>query len=179
MPLRTLIAIIGLVLVCGSCGRRADEPLGSVGPAEAWLAENPRIQAALTWDAGDGHGPRPYASWSSGDRAALETAVDQARTGTMPALSDPPANLVASKLPDDAPAATAIASTDARALYFGYVGRSLMLEMTHALPWSILQYDSLDLAVLFDSRSFFRWESNVASTGVAGYAIYGASPCLV
>jgi hypothetical protein len=170
--MRNLISIIGLVLVSGSCGRGSEEPLGSAGPVETWLAENPRIEATLVWDAGDGHGPRPYTSWSSSDRAALEVAADQARAGTTPTLSDPPVNLVGTKLPDDAPAATAIASTDARGLYFGFVGRSLMLEMTHALPWSIAQYDSLDLAVLFDSRSFFRWESNVAKTGISGYAIY-------
>jgi len=170
--MRSLIAIIGLSVVCGSCANSPDEPGGSAGPAASWLTQNPRIAATLVWDAGDGHGPRAYASWSSADRTALETAVEQARTGSTPTLSDPPVNLVAGALAADAPAATAIAPTDARGLYFGFVGRSLMLEMTHALPWSIAQYDSLDLAVLFDSRSFFRWESNVAGTGVPGYAIY-------
>src|SRR5829696_877944 len=151
MKMRARLATIGFTLVCGSCGDAIDEPRGPAGSVEVWLAQNRRIAEALVWDAADGRGPRPYASWSSSDRAGLEVAVEQARTGATPTLADPPVNIVASKIPDDAPAATAITSTDARGLYFGYVGRSLMLEMTHALPWSIVQYDSLDLAVLLDS----------------------------
>jgi len=168
---RTILLLAGAALFAEACGG-IEDPHGAKGSAETWLADHPRIAAALVFDAGDGNGPKAYSAWSAADRAALEASVDQARSGTAPALMDPPLNVVASKLPATSPAVTAISTADARGLYFGYVGRSLMLEMTASLPWSIAQYDSTDLAVLLDSRSFFRWESNVANTALAGYAIY-------
>ena len=165
-----LVTLVAIATACG--GSPTDDgstPTG--GEVATWLRDNPKVAVALVWDAGDGQGAKPYTSWSEADKASLERAVANAKSGTEPALADPPPNLVATLLNPDGPAVTVLSATDARGLYFAHVGRSLMLEITQGLPWSIADYTPDDLAVLLDSRAFFLWKRNVAATQVSGYVI--------
>jgi hypothetical protein len=165
-----LLALAAMATACADGSKTVEPPTRSA--AAAWLQDHPRIADALVWDAGDGQGAKPFASWSTADKATLERAVADATNDTEPVLADPPVNLMANVLPVDAPAATVLSPSDARGLYFAHVGRSLMLEMTRTLPWSIADYAPADLAVLLDSRSSFLWRQNALGRGISGYAIY-------
>ena len=175
MVLRQRIGLLTtLVAAAAACGSTPTDggPSQASGEVATWLGGHRRVAESLVWDAGDGQGAQPYASWSTSDKAALERAVADAKSGAGPALADPPTNLVANLLGPDAPAVTVLSAGDARGLYFAHVGRSLMLEITHALPWSIADYTPAELEVLLDSRAFFLWKRNVAGTQVSGYAVY-------
>lgn len=164
------VALIGITLLSACSDGTTETP--NDGAVAAWLTSHPRIADALVWDAGDGRGARSYATWSANDKAALERAVSDATNGTEASLADPPENLVANRLGNESAAATVLSDSDARGLYFAHVGRSIMLEMTRGVPWSIADYAAADLAILLDSRSFFLWRRNAAGTGISGYAVY-------
>ncbi len=163
-------AFLMLSVATAGCSKSDSAMAPTPGTVAPWLQQHPALAAAVVWDEGDGSGPLPYPSWSSSNKAALEQAV--AVAAAEPPLADPPTNQVATLSGDDAPAVTVLSPGDARALYFASVGRSLMLEMTNGLPWSIANYSPTDLAVLLDSRAFFLYKKNVFGTSVSGYAVY-------
>jgi hypothetical protein len=172
---RSVSRAVGILLLlaagAAACGRRDVTTAPLIGNADSWLRVHPNVSSALVWE--DAGGAKSYVDWSAEDRALLERAVsDGSQGGGGALLADPPVNLAAPSLSDNAIATTVISTTDAKALYFATVGRSLMLEITNALPWSVTGYVAADLAVLFDSRSFFRWRRTAPGAPNGGYAVY-------
>jgi hypothetical protein len=141
-------------------------PIGS-GVLEKWLLQHPEIERSLIWDQGDD--PRSWRFWGQADRSLLEkyfeSAVDilanqahraKAQEGDLE-IPDPIPNQKI--LLDKEIAKTVYAPEMAKRLFFASVAQSLALEVNHSLGWSILESPKSELAVLFDSRTYFSWDA--------------------
>jgi hypothetical protein len=105
---------------------------------------------------------QPYKNWPQRDKGALQTAFDTAWNLRSIEVDDLPANILHPA--DDSGPATALSPADAYALYLASVGQSLAVEIDNRVGWSVADYSTDNLAVLFDSREFFVW-SRAAHNG--------------
>lgn len=105
---------------------------------------------------------QPYKNWPQRDKGALQTAFDAAWNLRSIEVDDLPANILHPA--DDSGPATALSPADAYALYLASVGQSLAVEIDNRVGWSVADYSTDNLAVLFDSREFFVW-SRAAQNG--------------
>jgi hypothetical protein len=143
---------------------RAATPASALDP---WLNAHGNVAKALVWDFGKGG--QPYATWPAPAKARLHTAFELAVDGKPSGLVDPPHN-VATYSDTDYPH-TVISGTNAFALHTALVANSLVAEIGHRVPWSIIGYSDSALATLFDGRQTFT-RSNV---GPDTYRILRAS----
>jgi hypothetical protein len=125
----------------------------------SWLQQNPTIENAMQWMQPVVATPPAtvgYTSWPADLQAMLTTNFvaywnwyNSGMTGADPNPgSDPPANTGISTAP-------ALSVADAQSLYVKYVALTLVVEIQHRVPWTILGYDSASLAELLDARKFF------------------------
>lgn len=108
------------------------------------------------------HRTQPYKNWPERDKGALQTAFDAAWNLRSIEVDDIPANILHPA--DDHSPTTALSPADANALYLASVGQSLAVEIDNRVGWSVADYSTDNLAVLFDSREFFVW-SRAAHNG--------------
>lgn len=129
-----------------------------------WLGKHHAIRDSMMWEYPDPlpasfslQRAQPYKNWPERDKGALQTAFDAAWNFTSIQLDDPPANVL--RLRDGSAPITALSRADAHSLYLASVGQSLAAEIGNRVAWSVANYSSENLAVLFDSREFFVWNA--------------------
>lgn len=176
---------VGSVVIAGF---RFSWPEG-VPDLDVWLASNPQIATALVWETPLPPGavqPRPCGKkgtlscgavpawpWPADLRDSLYRAFVVAWREEPTGLSDPPEN--AKDTSDgDTFASQAYLPADAKALFLAFAANTLAVEIDSRVPWSILDYTGDELAILLDSRRFFRLASNLGSY-VVGLAEQGMS----
>ena len=135
---------------------------------DRWLGKHHGIRDSIIWEYPSPMSApfsfqraQPYKNWPQRDKNALQTAFDAAWNFRSIKLHDPPPNIL--RLRDGSAATTALSPADAHSLYLASVGQSLAVEIGNRVAWSVSNYSSDNLAVLFDSREFFDW--NTADNG--------------
>ena len=129
---------------------------------DQWLSKHHTIRDSIIWEyptplpgSFSLQRAQPYKNWPERDKGALQAAFDAAWNLRSIEVADVPANVL-HPLDDHSPT-TALSRTDANALYLASVGQSLAVEIGNRVGWSVADYSSDNLAVLFDSREFFVW----------------------
>ena len=117
------------------------------GNPGAWLMLHPAVAQA-------------YPSWPEDKKTDLAYAYNAIIHPKPIMPNDPLPNM--QQTPDTMYPITQLTEDDAWTLYIGHVAQSLVLEIEHRVPWTLAAYSKSDLAVLLDSRSFFRWFPNPA-----------------
>lgn len=117
-----------------------------------WISLHPNIGKAMIWEGGLGR-PIAYNNWPATRKRQLE----QIYSGRTEVSSTPPENLLT--MGDDDYPFTRIDEEAAWSLYLSSVASSLACEINAYVPWSILDYPTSALAILFDSRQMFRRNS--------------------
>jgi hypothetical protein len=118
----------------------------------AWLSQHARIRGALTWS--DETGSRSYKSWPEQRRQELVDAIQAYLDGSTPAVPLDPSNVL--PLADTDLPATAFAPADAWALYVGYCGHAIAMEISQRFAWRLEDYGNGDLDRLLSSRQMFQ-----------------------
>ena len=136
---------------------------------DEWLGKHHTIRDSIIWEyptplpgSFSLHRTQPYKNWPERDKGALQTAFDAAWNLRSIEVDDIPANILHPA--DDHSPTTALSPADANALYLASVGQSLAVEIDNRVGWSVADYSTDNLAVLFDSREFFVW-SRAAHNG--------------
>ena len=134
-----------------------------------WLGKHHAIRDSIIWEyptplpgSFSLQRAQPYKNWPERDKGALQTAFDAAWNLRSIEIDDLPVNILHPA--DDHSPATALSPADASALYLASVGQSLAVEIDNRVGWSVADYSTDNLAVLFDSREFFVW-SRAAHNG--------------
>jgi len=137
---------------------------------EHWLSDHHKIRDSIVWEFEIPLPPvpyqnaQPYKNWGQCDKDVLQTAFAAAWNSSSTQVNDLPPNILH---PGDNSAPTTVLShADAYSLYLASVGQSLAVEIGNRVPWSVGNYSSDNLAILFDSREFYAW-----SPGDNGYEI--------
>ena len=126
-----------------------------VADLTSWLAANPTVRDAIVWEASNGM--FNYSHWTAQDKQFFLNAFNAAWNTNFLLLEDPPRNTLT--LADSDPPLTVIAEGDAWWLYITHVAYNLAAEMAGWTSWSITPYSADELAILFDSREMFSWDS--------------------
>lgn len=132
---------------------------------DRWLGKHHALRDSIIWEY-----PRPlsvpfssqlaqpYKNWPERDKGALQTAFEAAWNSSSINLRDPPPNIL--RLRDGSAPTTALSPADAHSFYLASVGQSLAVEIDNRVAWSVANYSTDNLGVLFDSREFFVWNSD-------------------
>jgi hypothetical protein len=131
---------------------------------EAWLAEHPAVADAIVWEAPGGI-EKPFPTWSAAEKSILIETVQSIAHGRSPELPEAPP-LLANDHTDSPPLIAEQARYASEVVWryhVGYLGQSLAMELGRRLPWSLTDYDAAQLALLLDSRSFFRWDEKTGA----------------
>jgi hypothetical protein len=131
-----------------------------------WLCDHHRIRDSIIWEF-----PiqlpfppvsldyaQPYVMWSQSDKDKLQSAFAAAWNFSSIQLDDPPPNILHPG--NNSTPTTALSHADAHSLYLALVGQSLAVEIDNRVGWSVANYSSDNLAILFDSREFFVWSAS-------------------
>jgi hypothetical protein len=115
--------------------------------------------------------------WAQSNKNALQAAFDAAWNFSSIQLNDPPPNVLHPA--DHNTPTTALSHSDAHSFYLASVAQSLAIEIDNRVGWSVENYSSDNLAIIFDSREFFVW--SVADNGfeiqdLKGGSVVPASP---
>ncbi len=140
-----------------------------------FLAESPRIAAAMLWHGTD-NVAMPYADWPETLKAKLDIAVRRQLAGEGSGLPDVMTNQAGAFLADNDYVTTVLSGEDAEDLYAASVANSLVLEMLGTLPWSLDDLSEDELTLLLDSRGFYRGYADYlhdANSRVTGYDVDG------
>src|SRR6202035_1378586 len=131
-----------------------------------WLCDHHRIRDSVIWEFTDQlpfppvslDFAWPYVMWPQSDKDALQAAFDAAWNFSSIQLSDPAPNVLHPG--NNSTPTTALSHADAHALYLASIGQSLAVEIDNRVGWSVANYSSDNLAILFDSREFFVWSAS-------------------
>lgn len=157
---------------------------GRPPPLKCWLKNHPRIAAALRWQYDDGGAYQvpdsvtvAWRHWATVHQNELVSAFEEAwawldAAGGSPIPDDtlpyPPVNLRVGE--DGQGPIVEVTEAYARELFTRWAALNLAMEIRGTLPWSVLQYDDLQLAMLFNSGSMMRRGPN------GTYSIANATP---
>ena len=119
-----------------------------------WLARHPAAAAALVWER-PGGALHPWRDWSPAERRDLYDAFWRARMDEEPVIPEAPSDATPQSAGQSA--GTWFPEDRAWPLFVAHVGQTLAVEEARWVPWSIAGYGPAQLAVLLDSRAFFRW----------------------
>jgi hypothetical protein len=140
------------------------DPPGVAIDVDTWLVGQPGIAQAIVWQA-PGGAVKTFPSWTAEEKSFLRKAVQTIADGGSLGLPEAPPPLVDGHT--DAPPLIAEQARYAPDLvwryYVAYLAQSLALEIGGRLPWSLVDYDATQLALLLDSRSLFVWEERTAA----------------
>jgi hypothetical protein len=131
-----------------------------------WLCDHHKIRDSIIWEF-----PiqfpfppvsldlaAPYVMWPESDKDKLQSAFAAAWNFSAIQLADPPPNILHPG--NNSTPTTALSHADAHSLYLALVGQSLAVEIDNRVGWSVANYSSDNLAILFDSREFFVWSAS-------------------
>ena len=131
---------------------------------DRWLGEHHTISDSIIWENPTPvaapfslQRAQPYKNWPQRDKDALQGAFDAAWNFRSIEIDDVPTNVL--RLRDGSAPTTALSPADAHSLYLASVAQSLAVEVGNRVAWSVANYSSDNLAVLFDSREFFIWSA--------------------
>jgi len=132
---------------------------------DRWLGRHHALRDSIIWEYSrplsvpfSSQLAQPYENWPERDKGALQTAFEAAWNSRSINLHDPPPNIL--RLRDGSAPTTALSPADAHSFYLASVGQSLAVEIDSRVAWSVANYSTDNLAVLFDSREFFVWNSD-------------------
>ncbi|MDP9004457.1 MAG: hypothetical protein M3N12_06645 [Verrucomicrobiota bacterium] len=118
---------------------------------EQWLSAHPAVANAIVWQSIQE--TKAYPQWTLANKKRLANAVADAIANKPTGLPSVPAN--AFHLTDSDFVIQGLAPNDAFHLFLRYAAKSLALEITRGVPWSIARDTPAELAVLLDSRQMF------------------------
>ncbi len=130
---------------------------------EDWLNRHPNVSNALIWEFPAPEGsyagvPLKYSEWNSTMKWVLQMAFESAwnfKIYENLRIVDPPPNHF--NLEDEDAAVTLFDGVHAGHLYIAYVAHCLAIEIKGVVRWSVLNYTSEELEILFDGRHIFQW----------------------
>jgi hypothetical protein len=142
-----------------------------------WLGAHPSVAAAIKWQTQPGDPANyyiapgdaqkaPWTSWTPSQQADLNQAyLDHVAwfnagaqqtavvVGGASALTDQPTNIYSQVANDAGSTMVDVSAAYMWRLYTGHVAFSLMLELSHQVPWSLTGYGAGSLRWLFDSST--------------------------
>lgn len=147
-----IVCILVVIITAPPIARAGDEP-----EVEKWLNANPKIRDSVKW-LGEGNTAVSYKAWTASQKADLQAAFAKAWNDQPSGLPDVPTNLF--KGTGSASAITVLSPSDAWKTYISLIAASLSAEVGNRVPWSVLSYSSESLAILFDAKMTFEWDSS-------------------
>jgi hypothetical protein len=120
-----------------------------------WLCEHHGIRDSIIWETTQG--VQLYKDWPQARIDDLQAAFAAAWNFSSIQLNDPPPNVLHPG--NNSAPTTALSRADAHSLYLASIGQSLAVEIDHRVGWSVANFSSDNLAILFDSREFFVWSA--------------------
>jgi uncharacterized repeat protein (TIGR02543 family) len=158
-----------------------------------WLLANPTVANAIKWQVQSGDPFNYYiapseaqkltwANWSSSQQSDLNQAyldhiawynagaqqISMVPGGTASTLTDQPTNLYSQIGVDSNSTMVQVSPAYMWRLYTGHVAFSLMLEISHQVPWTLTAYNADSLRWLFDS-STLAWLQPGGNFGMGTY----------
>lgn len=155
---------LGGALAAASAGAVARPTWGrvrfSAAPKiEDWLNAHPQVRESIAWHFPGGTSgqvvKKTYSTWSTVEKTALQQMFDLAWKDQYTLLDDPPVNLS----PLDESAATVLKTNDAWGYYLSGVAHSLAVEIGNRVPWSVTNYATDSLAIIFDGTWLFMYDA--------------------
>jgi hypothetical protein len=122
---------------------------------EAWLFSHPQVSDTMIWE--DAKGTHPYAGWSITQKGDLAEAFETAWFAAPDEILEPLPNEAI--LNDSDFVVQALSEKNAWELYVAFVAHCLAIEIGGGVAWSITSYSKGNLALLFDCRKMFSWNS--------------------
>jgi len=122
---------------------------------DTWLFAHQNVRDAIIWEYPNG--AARYSQWTAQDKQFLRTTFDAAWDMKFLLLEDPPRNTVT--LADNDDPITVLAPGDGWPLYIAHIAYSLAAEIDGWTSWSVTGYSNDALAILFDGREMFSWDS--------------------
>jgi hypothetical protein len=119
----------------------------SLDPYLALLGQQ-KIQNNVIWEGRRGSEAdvvQPYASWTAGQKAALNHAILALEQGKTFSLAAPPALI----------GGEAISEQDAWTIFLAHIAQSLWVEVHRLVPWRLADFNDAQLAFLLDGRWLF------------------------
>lgn len=151
----------------------SDGTIDVLADPNEWLADNPTVARAVVWESPGGN-LHPYAEWTREEKHDLYTAFWKARMDEETGIHEAPADA----RPETVGRAdtTYFPTASAWRLFIAYVGQSLAAENARWVVWSLTSYTPEQLVILFDSRAFFVWQSDVRRYAINRYLSGEATP---
>ena len=138
---------------------------------EQWLREHPSVKRNMWWQTPGGNVVL-FQDWDNAMKTTLQQDINSILSGNPQAVPDPPP--LAYVPADGDPASTTFTVETARSIYLMHAARSIVSEQV--LPWSLSELRDDGLSVLFNSRSLFSWDSNLAAYRVVFGSQGSATP---
>lgn len=157
-----------------------------------WLDAHTRIAASIKWQytwisTGSYHvsedAKKAWPEWTPEEKLSLSVEFEETwnwffnQADPINNLNEtlvyPPVNIHEKVDDDTSNAYTSISKEYAWELYVRWVALNLVMEAGNVLPWSVLDYDDVELQVLFDSSAIMRYRSlgdYTICTAVPGHA---------
>lgn len=164
--------------------------MGGEAPLDCWLRTHPKVANSIKWQfkfESSGYSipesaKLPWAQWSPAQRTELvqtfNTTLQWLKTpgpfGQPPYVDAyPPTNVGDNVAIDGAAPWVEIDEQTAWTTYVRWIALNLALEWSHELPWSLHDYDAIELQVLFDSAALM---SKGASDSPSTYSVCSGMP---
>jgi hypothetical protein len=138
-----------------------------------WLGRNPAVAAAVIWER-PGGALHPWRDWSRAERSALYDAFWRARMDQEAGIPEAPPE--AAPEAADRPAGTWFPAGLAWRVFVAHVGQTLAAEEARWVPWRVTGHAPEQLAVLVDSRAFFRWDAQASRYAVNTWTSGSVTP---
>lgn len=120
------------------------------------LAACPQFTNSMVWTSASG-ATLAYSDWNYGQKSALRHAFDEFIAGRfdVPATCPDPVQDMDPNFQFSGNAGPGFVTADAAFdIYSAYVAHALFVEVTHAVPWSLLSLPAVELSELFASTSY-------------------------
>ena len=182
---------VGLISTLHCCDPNPT-PVPTMPDLAQWLNAHTRIAASIKWQytwisTGSYHvsedAKKAWPEWTPEEKLSLSTAFEEAwnwfynQADPVNNLNEtlvyPPVNIHENVDTDTSNAYTSVSKEYAWELYVRWIALNLMVEIGNILPWSILDYDEVELQVLFDSSAIMRYrplDDYTICTAVPGHA---------
>ena len=133
---------------------------------DIWLMRNTKVADSIFWE--DNDGPKKWSEWSPERKKELRDAFwettewfKNGRTGPDPVdFNDPLDNVSPDKSSPELLITQAFSADDAWSAYLAYLAWGLSIEIQDLLPWSLTDYDSDALEMLFNSQDWYFFFEN-------------------
>lgn len=141
------------------CGGPTCVPCG-LHPLETWLYYHPKVADKINWNFDINFDEiTVYEDWDVITKTALNDLYDDLINGIYPSFPDPPTNVNNS---GTGGSVTYLSASDSKDIYLAYVATSLYHEIENVYNWSVLDFSSENIELLYDHGQYFtRWYDSV------------------